>query len=41
MTNPDHPSPERITPLELNFDALNGVSYTKGCYIGQVGSSQS
>ena len=22
-------------PLEYNLDALNGVSYTKGCYVGQ------
>ena len=23
-------------PLECNFDALNGVSFTKGCYMGQI-----
>lgn len=22
-------------PLECNLDALHGVSYTKGCYLGQ------
>ena len=22
-------------PLEYNLDALNGISYTKGCYVGQ------
>ena len=22
-------------PLEYNLDGLNGVSYTKGCYVGQ------
>lgn len=22
-------------PLEYNLDALNGVSYSKGCYVGQ------
>ncbi|HXC25166.1 MAG TPA: hypothetical protein VNU46_04560 [Gemmatimonadaceae bacterium] len=26
---------EATLPQEANFDALNGVSYTKGCYIGQ------
>ncbi|GBF96787.1 hypothetical protein Rsub_09643 [Raphidocelis subcapitata] len=30
---------ERMSPLELNLDALNGVSYTKGCYIGQERNS--
>lgn len=24
-----------ITPHEANFDLLNGVSFTKGCYVGQ------
>ena len=28
------PSGEAL-PLEYNLDALNGVSYTKGCYVGQ------
>lgn len=23
-------------PLELNIEALNGVSFNKGCYIGQA-----
>jgi hypothetical protein len=32
---PNRP-PERMSPLELNLDVLHGVSYTKGCYIGQV-----
>lgn len=22
-------------PLEYNLDALNGISYSKGCYVGQ------
>lgn len=22
-------------PLEYNLDALNAISYTKGCYVGQ------
>ena len=22
-------------PLEYNLDALNGISHTKGCYVGQ------
>jgi folate-binding protein YgfZ len=26
---------EKTTLLEANFDALNGVSWTKGCYMGQ------
>lgn len=26
---------DRDTPLECNFDRLNGVSFTKGCYVGQ------
>jgi hypothetical protein len=28
-----------MSPLELNLDLLNGVSYTKGCYIGQERNS--
>jgi len=27
--------PEKDTPLECNLDKLNGVSFDKGCYIGQ------
>lgn len=26
---------EQFIPLELNFDQLNGVSFSKGCYTGQ------
>jgi len=26
---------ELLTPLECNFDLLNCISFTKGCYIGQ------
>ena len=25
----------QAVPLEYNLDALQGVSYTKGCYVGQ------
>lgn len=28
-----------VAPLECNLDALNGISYTKGCYIGQERNS--
>ena len=28
-------APEHALPLEYNFDLTNGVSFTKGCYIGQ------
>jgi len=27
-------------PLECNFDALNGVSFTKGCYMGQENTAR-
>jgi folate-binding protein YgfZ len=27
--------PEKSIPLEVGFDELNGISYTKGCYLGQ------
>ncbi len=27
--------PDRSLPLECGFDELNGVSFTKGCYVGQ------
>jgi folate-binding protein YgfZ len=27
--------PEKSMPLECGFDELNGVSFTKGCYVGQ------
>jgi folate-binding protein YgfZ len=27
--------PEKDTPLECNLDKLNGVSFDKGCYVGQ------
>jgi folate-binding protein YgfZ len=30
---------DTVNPLEYNLDALNGVSYTKGCYIGQERNS--
>ncbi len=30
---------EKAGPLEYNLDVLNGVSYTKGCYIGQERNS--
>ena len=30
---------EKVNPLEFNLDVLNGVSYTKGCYIGQERNS--
>lgn len=26
-------------PLDYNLDVLNGVSYTKGCYVGQERNS--
>jgi len=35
---PDGPpdlEPEKTLLLEANFDALNGVDFTKGCYMGQ------
>jgi folate-binding protein YgfZ len=28
-----------VAPLECNLDALAGISYTKGCYIGQERNS--
>jgi folate-binding protein YgfZ len=28
-----------VAPLECNLDALSGISYTKGCYIGQERNS--
>jgi len=31
--------PGEVAPLECNLDALNGISYTKGCYIGQERNS--
>jgi folate-binding protein YgfZ len=27
--------PGDVTPLEYNLDILNGVSFSKGCYIGE------
>lgn len=27
--------PEKTLPLEANFDHLNAISWTKGCYVGQ------
>ncbi len=39
---PHPPAPRRpsltgeVNPLEFNLDRLNGVSFTKGCYVGQA-----
>ena len=32
--------PERSFPLDLNFDALHGVDYKKGCFVGQEVTSR-
>jgi len=32
---PDDLPPERALPLEVGFDELNALSWTKGCYMGQ------
>lgn len=32
--------PERSFPLDLNFDALHGVDYRKGCFVGQEVTSR-
>lgn len=29
----------QAAPLDYNLDVLNGVSYTKGCYVGQERNS--
>ncbi len=29
----------RAAPLDFNLDRLQGVSYTKGCYVGQERNS--
>ena len=29
------PPPGEAIPLEYNLDGLNGISFTKGCYVGQ------
>jgi tRNA-modifying protein YgfZ len=31
----DELEPEALYPLEAGFDELNGVSFSKGCYVGQ------
>jgi folate-binding protein YgfZ len=31
----DELGPEALYPLEAGFDELNGISFTKGCYVGQ------
>ncbi|GFS82027.1 putative transferase CAF17, mitochondrial [Nephila pilipes] len=36
----DHP-PGNCLPFETNVDLLNGVSFTKGCYIGQEMTAKS
>jgi hypothetical protein len=33
------PCAGEVAPLECNLDALSGISYTKGCYIGQERNS--
>lgn len=35
IPGPDELLPEKSMPLECGFDELNGVSFTKGCYVGQ------
>jgi tRNA-modifying protein YgfZ len=32
--------PDDIFPLDVNYDALNGVSYSKGCFVGQEVASR-
>ena len=36
---PLHGPPGKAAPLDYNTDVLHGVSYTKGCYIGQERNS--
>lgn len=31
---------EKVFPLDLNFDVLNGVDYKKGCFVGQEVASR-
>lgn len=33
------PCAGEVAPLECNLDAVSGISYTKGCYIGQERNS--
>ncbi len=32
--------PEQFFPLDVNMDVLNGISYTKGCFVGQEVASR-
>lgn len=31
---------EQVFPLDINFDALNGIDYRKGCFVGQEVASR-
>ncbi len=33
-------APETVFPLDVNMDALNGIDYKKGCFVGQEVSSR-
>lgn len=35
-TNPTTPPAGEVNPLEFNLDRLNGISFTKGCFVGQA-----